>query len=207
MSPAPTTPEAAREDLAFMRSLVAPSDDFLRSFGAIYALAGLCYGVQMLLHGAQLAGWVQGETAGYVIGFGPTAVVLLVIVAWRIRRRSAGAPTLANRATGGVFSAVGMANLASAAIVGLSAWRMQNFNVWLIFPCIVMVMQGAAWLVAWEVRKRTWFLAVAWGWFATGVAMGVAIGNLAAYVAIIGIGMFAFMLAPGAYMMRRPKAD
>jgi hypothetical protein len=83
---------------------------------------------------------------------------------------------------------------------------MHSFEVWLIFPCAVMVMQGAAWLVAWEVRKRPWFLAVAGGWFATGIAMGVAIGDLPVYVTIVGLGMFAFMLLPGAYMMRQAKA-
>jgi len=200
------TPDTARDDLAFMRSLVSPTDDFQRSFGAIYFLAGLCYGVQMLLHGAQLAGWVRGDTAGYLIGFGPTAVVLIVLLVWRIQGRGRASPTLANRAIGGVFSAVGYANLANAAIIGLAAWRAQSFDIWLVFPCTVMVMQGAAWLVAWQVRKRGWFLAVAGGWFATGLGMSFAIGSLPAYVAIIGLGMFAFMLAPGAYMMSRPKA-
>ena len=198
------TPETARDDLAYLTSLVQPGDDFSRSFGRAYFAAGLCYGVQLLLHGAQLVGWITNETAGLLIGFGPT-VVFLAILFW-LNRRSAARPTLANRAIGGVFAAAGAANLVLVFVIGFVAWRRSSFDIWLIYPCTVVVLQGAAWLVASQVRRRPWFLAVAVGWFAIGIGMTIAIGDMAAYLFILGLGFFAFMVIPGLVMMRQPKA-
>lgn len=199
------TPESAHDDLAFMKSLVQPGDKFQRDFGRTYFAAGLCYGIQMLLHGAQLAGWswLQGEAPGLIIGLGPT-VVFLGLLVWLARGGNA-APTLANRAIGSVFAAAGVGNLTLIVIVGLSAWREQSLQVWLVYPCAVMVMQGMAWMVAWQIRRYPWFLAISAGWFATALAMAVSIPNLAAFVAITGLGMLAFMLIPGWVMMRRSR--
>jgi hypothetical protein len=197
MSPSDT----ARDDLAYLRSLVEPGDDFSRGFGRAYFAAGLCYGAQILLHGAQYLNWITGDLAGLVIGFGPT-LVFLAILFWWINRRSTARPTVANRAVGGVFAAAGAANIVLVFVIGFVAWRKQSFDIWLIYPCAVVVMQGAAWLVASQVRKRSWFLVVALGWFLTGIGMGLAIGHMAAYLAILGLGMLVFMVIPGAVMMR-----
>lgn len=196
--------DTAREDLAYLKSLVQPGDDFSRSFGRAYFTAGLCYGVQMLLHGAQLFGWFTSGLPSLLIGLGPT-VVFLALLAW-LNSRSGARPTLANRAIGGVFAAAGAANLVLLVVIGLVAWRQQSLEIWLIFPCAVVVMQGAAWLVASQVRQRTWFLAVSLGWFATGIAMATAIGGgMAAYLIALGLGFLACMVIPGAIMMRPPK--
>lgn len=199
------TPDTARDDLAYLKSLVQPGDDFSRSFGRAYFAAGLCYGVQLLLHGAQYLGWITGDVAGLVIGFGPT-VVFLAILFWWINRRREARPTLANRAIGGVFAAAGLANLVLVFVIGWVAWRHRSFDIWLIYPCTVVVLQGAAWLVASQIRKRAWFLAVAMGWFAVGVGMAIAIGNIAAYLAILGVGFLVCMLIPGWLMMRATDA-
>lgn len=199
MSPSDT----ARDDLAYLKSLVQPGDDFSRNFGRAYFAAGLCYGVQMLLHGAQFLNWITGDTAGLLIGFGPT-VVFLTILVW-LNRRSEARPTLANRAVGGVFASAGAANLVLIFVIGFVAWRHQSFEIWLIYPCTVVVLQGAAWLVASAVRRRPWFLAVAVGWFVTGVGMAVSIGNMAAYIIVLGLGFLAFMVVPGVIMMRAPR--
>jgi hypothetical protein len=199
------TPDTARDDLAYLRALVEPGDDFSRHFGRAYFAAGLCYGVQLLLHGAQYLGWITGEVAGWIVGFGPT-VVFLAILFWWINRRAAARPTLANRAIGGVFAAAGLANLVLVFVIGFVAWRHRSFDIWLIYPCTVVILQGAAWLVASQVRRRSWFVAVALGWFATGIAMAFFIGNMPAYLAILGLGFLACMLIPGLVMMRAPAA-
>ncbi len=198
-----TTSDGAREDLAFLRGLVSGEHDgFQRNFGAAYFAAGVCYGAQMLLHAAQGVGWIGGETAGLIIGFAPTLVYVAILI-WIIRSRGGAPPTAANRAMAAVFQSVGVASLAMAAVVAAAAWRERSLDVWLIFPCLVMVLQGIAWMVAWQVRRRAWFGAVAGGWIAVGVAMGLTISVLPAYVAICGFGLLAFMLVPGWVLMRR----
>jgi hypothetical protein len=179
---------------------------FLRNFGEVYFAAGLCYGVQMLGHGAQLAyGWFNGGLSGTILGLAPT-VVFLVLLVWLNRRGRGHAPTTVARAVGAVFGAVGIANIVMVAVVGVQAWRMQSIQVWLIYPCIVMALQGAAWMVASILRRRGWMGLVAAGWFATAIAMGAAIPNMAAYLIALSAGLLLFMLVPGFLMMRTFKA-
>ena len=84
--------DEARDDLAFMRSLVAAGEDGQKTFGQVYFAAGLCYGAQMLLHGAQALGIIPNNGAlSLAIGFGPTAVFLAILIWILSRRRGGGA--------------------------------------------------------------------------------------------------------------------
>lgn len=199
-------PTTAQEELAFLQSLVRGSDNFQRHFGQIYFAAGAIYCGQMLLHAAQAAGWIADGPSGLLIGLGPT-LLFLGVLTWLLKRQVPAPPTAANRAVGVVFGGAGMTNLAMVAVVGGAAWRAGSLEVWLIYPSLVAVLQGLAWMVAWQVRRRAWYGFVALGWFATGVGMGFLVDAPVAYLTIAGTGMFAFMLVPGWVMMRQPRAD
>jgi hypothetical protein len=196
--------EKARDDLAFMRALVEPTDNWQRQFGQTYFAAGLCYCVQMLLHGGQFVGLAPSSgPVALAIGLGPT-VVFLALLVWIIRRnRQSPAGGATTRAVGSVFGAVGATNLALVLVIGSVAWRWHSLGAWLIYPCVVMVLQGLAWLVAFMLRRRRWLALVALGWFVTGLAMAVCIDNPAGFVVSAGVGMFAFMLLPGLFMLRQ----
>jgi hypothetical protein len=199
------TPKSAQDDLAFMRALVETNGGFQRSFGEAYFAAGLCYGVQMLLHAIQMLGWIGDGAVGLAIGLGPT-VVFIALLTWIIARGSRQ-PTghgVVSRAVGAMFGAVGAANLALIAVIGSVAWREQSLTIWLIYPCVVLILQGMAWMVVYALRRRAWYGVVAVGWFVTGVGMALAIHNAAAFIAIGGAGFIAFMLVPGWVMMRQP---
>jgi hypothetical protein len=199
--------DTARDDLAFLRALVDPDDRWQRQFGQVYSTAGACYCTQMLLHGSQFLGWTP--TSGPValaIGLGPSVVFLVFIVAFSIRNRQFPTGGATQKAVGSVFAAVGLTNLVLVAAIGSIAWRWHSVPTWLIYPCVVMVLQGMAWLVAYMLRRRGWFAAVAFGWFATGVAMALCIDNMAGFVISAGLGMFAFMLLPGLFMLRQRSA-
>ena len=196
--------ETARDDLAFMRALVDPGDRWHRQFGQVYASAGACYCTQMLLHGAQFLGLAPASgPVGLAIGLGPTGVFLVLLVWFSARNRQFPSGGATSRAIGSVFGAVGLANLVLVVAIGSIAWRWHSLQTWLIYPCVVMVLQGLAWLVAYMMRRRAWFAAVALGWFATGVAMAASIDNMAGYVISAGVGMFACMLIPGLFMLRQ----
>jgi hypothetical protein len=201
------TPDTARDDLAYLRALVQGTDSLSREFGQAYLAAGLCYGVQFLLHGGQALGWAPDTgLAGLAIGLGPTAV-FLSLLAWIIaRNRSEGSFGVTSRAVRSVFAAVGVANIAAAAVVGSVALRQHSLTIWLIFPCIVMVFQGAAWLVAFALWRRAWFALVATGWFATGVAAALCIGTDAAYLTVTGLAFLLLMLVPGVILARPARA-
>lgn len=201
---------SVQDDLAFMRALAqGDGSAFLKHFGQTYFAAGLCYGVQMLLHGGQLAfGWFSTPVTATAIGVGPT-VVFLAILVWLLRRQRRSAQAMpvgsVGKAMGVVFQAVGLANLVLVVVIGSAAFRQHSLQTWLIYPCVVVVLQGMAWLVAYTLRRRGWMGLVALGWFATGIAMAFAIDAPAYYISVLGGGFLFFMFIPGLLMMRRPR--
>lgn len=203
-------PKSAQDDLAYMRALVEAPGNFQRSFGEAYFAAGLCYGLQMLGHAAQMLGWIPGDgLPALLLGLGPT-VVFLALLTWIIGRdRKAQRPSggAVAKAVGAVLSAVGVANLFLIAIVGVIAWSQKSLIVWLIYPCTVLVLQGTAWMVIYALRRRAWFAIVAFGWFITAVVMAVAVAfeNFAVFIGAGGFGFLAFMLVPGWVMMRQSE--
>jgi hypothetical protein len=205
------TPKSVQDDLAYLRALVEPPGNFQRSFGEAYFAAGLCYGVQMLLHAGQALGWIgeRGPVA-LLIGLGPTVAFLALLTWIVVRERASGPPAggAVARAIGAVLGSVGIANLVLVFVIGLIAWRERSLTIWLIYPCAVMVLQGAAWLVIYLLRRRTWFGIVALGWFAIAgvMAVGVAYQDFALFIGSAGFGFLAFMLVPGWVMMRSARA-
>ena len=199
--------DTARDDLAFLRALVDPDDRWQRQFGQVYSAAGACYCAQMLLHGAQFLGLLSPNgLVGLSIGLGPTVVFLALLVWFSVRNRQFPSGGATQKAVGSVFGAVGLANLVLVVAIGSIAWRWHSLQTWLIYPCVVMVLQGMAWLVAYMLRRRGWHAAVALGWFVTGLAMAACIDNLAGYVTAAGLGMFACMLLPGLFMLRQTRS-
>jgi hypothetical protein len=193
---------SARDDLAFLRTLVEAGDTYYRPFGEAYFAAGLIYGAQMLMHAGQALGLLPVSSPwGLLIGIGPTVVFIPVIVwiNWRHRKIR---PNPVGRAVSIVFAAVGMANLALVAVVGSVAWREHSITTWLIYPCAVFVLQGAAWLVAWALRRRAWLGLVALGWFVTAVGMAVAVQSFGYYILFGGLGIWICMALPGWLMIR-----
>ena len=88
-------------------------------------------------------------------------------------------------------------------VIGSVAWREHSFMTWQLYPCIVFVLQGMGWLVAFTLRQRAWLGLLAAGWFATGIAMALSIQWLPGLVALAGLGLFGGMALPGYLMLRR----
>jgi len=198
-----TSLDSVRDDLAFMRSIVEGGSSFARGFGRAYFLAGICYGVQMVLHGGQALNWIPAQPLlNLTIGLGPTVVfvILLSIMLWRDRRQMNDGHV--PRTVGAVFASVGLANLSLIAVIGSVAWREHSLTVWLIYPCAVFVLQGAAWFVVYGIRHKPVMLAIALAWMASGVAMALLIEQHAAYMLIVGVAMLVLMVLPGWAMMR-----
>ena len=184
--------DSARDDLAFMRALVSSDDHWQRQFAEIYTAAGVCYSVQVLMHIGQFLGMAPSAgLGGQVIGWAPT-VVFVILLVWSVRRAGPRPGGVTSRAVGAVFAAVGLSNLALMISIGSVALRLHNQTIWLLYPCVVMVLQGLAWLVAFMLRRRTWMAVVAFGWFAVGVSMAVFIENMVGFVLSATVGIVGF---------------
>jgi len=192
------------EDLAFMRTLVEGSDArATASFGEVYFAGGLLYGLQIVLQSMPGFGlWTPSPAVQLALGIGPT-VAFVVFLLWAILRNKARpVGGVAQRAVGTVFAVVGCANLALVLIIGSVALRHKSLEIWLIYPCVVFVLQGAAWIVTGLVRRQLAPALLGAAWMVAAIAMGVSIPSIPLFSLIAGAALIGLMAVPGWAMMR-----
>lgn len=199
--------QSARDDLAYMRSLVSDAGPLQSTMGEAFMWAGGLYGAQCLLHGVQELGYLpwQGPIA-LAISASPSllfCVALAFIIAKDRKRPPGGA---ASRALSAVFQGAGLANVVMAFVFAYGAHRAQSLGLWLYHPIVVCMFQGVAWYVAWVIVRRAWVGLVAAGWFAMTVTLGLVVGSAASYLLVLGVGLFVLMAIPGYAIWRGAKA-
>jgi hypothetical protein len=198
--------KSVQDDLAFLRTVAEGRGGAGLGVagGALYAGAGLIYGLQCLGHYGQAIGVLRLPPLGnLLLTWAPTLIflVMMTVVIAMDRKRPAGG--VANRAVNAAFSAAGIANLALIVIFASAAARHRDFHYWLFQPAVVFVLQGAVWYVVFVLRRRMWMALVAAGWLVSGVAMGMLIQRPDLYLLVAGLGLFAWMGVPGWVMMRQ----
>jgi len=202
---------SAEADLAFMRALVDGGRQPVPMAGpSIYLAAGLLYGAQCIYHLIEIVTpvrWPGPLSLAVAIGVNGIFFTWLTIVLVRDRsRRLGGSGT--SRAINAMFAATGLANLCFVAVYGLNAAWMQQFGFWLLYAATVFILQGAAWWVAWLMRRKVWMLLTALGWFASGTALGLILQrDMAAYLAVCAAALFLCMALPGWLMIRQARAQ
>lgn len=199
---------SAQADLAFMRTLVqSGGGQFQKTFGQGYLAAGLCYGAELLASAAQGLGFVpMNLVAALAIHLLPTVVfiVLMFRITWPTRHAK---PSMFGRAMRAVFACIGTSYICLAVVIASVALRERSLATWLIYPCAVYVLQGAAWLIYFNLSRRPWLLLVALGWFACGIAMAWFVNNPAIYMVLAAFGLTVLMVAPGWLLARSVEAD
>jgi len=192
---------SAQEDLAYMRAIV-DGGGMNKSGGALFVVAGVIYGLQVLGHWAQGAGLLRlGETGGLALALGPT-VLFLAILAWILRRNRGKAVGSTAKAFNAAFSAVGLTNLVMVMIFAPAAIAQNSWSVWLFYGAVAYALQGAGWLIAYNLRREAWMGLTSLGWFATAVAMGLLIGT-PTYALVAAVALMILMVGPGLIMMRK----
>jgi hypothetical protein len=200
--------EQARSDLAFLKALVEEGGRSQMAGGAVFLAAGLLYGLQCLVHWTQIVGITRFSDAFmlvFVIAITAAFVITLGVVIWRDRKTVQHA--VGTRALNAAFAGAGVANLILCSVFGLVAWREGSETVWLLYPVTTGVLFGAAWYVAYMMRRRLWLAAVSAGWFATAAGLGwlVSDGHVASYVLLLGVALLVLMALPGGVMMRHAR--
>jgi hypothetical protein len=208
-APSPTTAEA---DLAFMRALVdgGRQPGLMAGSGpSISMVAGLLYGTQCLYHLVEMLTpirWPPPLTLAVAIGVNVVFFAYLAVVLIRERKLRLGG-SAAGRALNAMFGATGLANMGFVIIFALnSIWR-HDFTLWLLYPATVFILQGAAWYVAFLMRRKPWMAWTGLGWFASGTALGLLLTDITAYLAICTAALFLCMALPGWIMIRQGRAQ
>lgn len=199
--------KSAQDDLAFLRGLAEGGKErggLGVAGGALYGSAGVLYGVQTLSYFVQEKGLLSlGATGNIVMAWAPTVIFLILMTIVIVIDRKNPQRGVTNRAVNAAFAGTGIANLALVVVFASAAARNHDFRYWLFHPAVVFILQGAVWYVSFVLRKRAWMALVAIGWLVSGVAMGMLIHRADLYLAIATLGLFAFMGAPGFFMMRQ----
>lgn len=197
--------QSARDDLAFMRSLVGDSGtNQMRTFGQAYFAAGLLYGAQMFGHAGTWLKIIPSTAATELtIGIGPS-LLFIPVISWILyRNRKNTIRGAAGRAVSYAFNAIGLANFFLIAVIGSVAFSQKSILIWLIYPCCVFILQGTAWFFAYSMQRRLWFLFVAAGWGFSAVAMALTITTPGWYILFAGLGLWLCMALPGYALVRR----
>lgn len=202
MSPSTTTPQ---EDLAFLRRVVEGGESGQRQFGQICLVAGLLYGLQCLGHWAQAAGWLAMDKLQETI-FATAFTAVFVGYLVHLRRSGATpAPTgVVARAVTTAFAAAGTTNCIMVIVFCIAAARQSDPTLWYLYPCMVVALQGGAWLTAYALRREVWQALVGLGGMATSIAMALAIGT-PTYLLILAIALFVLLAGAGALMMGKAR--
>ena len=190
------------EDLAFLRTLAEGGGESQRGTGGALVLGGLLYGFQCFVSGAQAYGWIHlSDVYMTALSVGVTVVFLIAFswMSWRGRKASRGG--VVARALTAAFASAGTATLSMLCVFASVALREKSITIWLIYPCAVFALQGAAWMVAWMLRRRAWLGVVALGWLVSAVALSWTIVT-PLYPMVAGVALVLFMAVPGAIMMR-----
>jgi hypothetical protein len=193
---------SARDDLAFLRALAEGGGESQRGTGIALVLGGLLYGLQCFVAGAQAYGWVQLSDAVMTVFSIGITVAFLVSISWMSwLGRNAPQGGVVARALSAAFASAGTATLSMLCVFASVAIRDKSLTIWLLYPCAVFALQGAAWMVAWMLRRRGWLGVVALGWFASAIVLAQTI-DTPLYPMIAGVALVLFMAVPGAVMMR-----
>lgn len=199
--------QTARDDLAYMRSLVSGSVAMQSTIGEAFTWAGALYGAQCIAYWLQIVGVIPGgDLVGLTLAVAPTAIfcVILGIIIWKDRKNPPGG--VGSRALSAVFQGAGIANLVLAIVFAYGATKAESFNLWLYHPIVVCMVQGVAWYVAWAIQRRTWLGFVAAGWFITTVALGIVLYiDMGTFLLVLGVALFVCMALPGWVIWRGAK--
>lgn len=194
-----------QSDLAFLKALVEEGSRTKMTGGAAFLAGGLLYGFQCLVQWAQAVGLTHfsgGFMLVFVIAITVSFLIILGIVVWR--ERGVGQRAASMRALNAAFGGAGLANLVLCSVFAVVALRERSQTIWLLYPVTLSVVFGAAWYVAFMMRRRAWLGLVSLGWYATAVALGllVSAGEVTTYVLAVAIALLLLMAVPGAVMMR-----
>lgn len=201
--------QSAREDLAFLRSLV---DEDWRpgawAFGAIYVSLGAALVAHVLISWAADEGYLPLRGVALMATYVALYTVASFVWTWigglvrrEAQRRAAQAGNVKGRAGGAVLVSAFVGHLVMLLVLVIVAVRQQNGVFLELAPLVLFTLQSVVWFVLHALRRERWQLVVGWGWLLAVIGLAPFVGTSA-----FGLGIAAtavvLMIVPGVYMMR-----
>jgi hypothetical protein len=197
--------QSLKDDLAFLRDLTQDGGKGLARDGFALAMVGLVFGVVTLIY--WLIYW--GPLAGArVLGWGLwIAGIAMMVGAIQIAKgRLPPATGAAARALSSAWSGVGLANTAGGLGLLAAGWRLHDAAfVLATFPILLFSLYGAAWGVAYAVKRLRWFAWISTGCFAAAIAEGLLYQSPHQWL-VLSAGLFLLVGLPGLVILKKARA-
>lgn len=200
-----TDAQGLKDDLAFLRDLTQDSGKGLARDGFALATVGVVFGVVTLIYWLIYWGPLAGAAA---VGWGLWIVgVVLMVAAIEIAKPRLPPPSgAAARALSSAWNGVGVANTAGGLGLLAAGWRLHDATfVLATFPILLFALYGAAWSVAFAVKRLSWFAWISAGCFAAAIAEGLLYRSPHQWLAL-SIGLFLLVGLPGLVILKKAKA-
>jgi len=194
-----------KDDLAFLRDLTQDSGRGLARDGLALALIGLSFGVVSLVYWLIFSGPLSVARGVswwlWVIALGGDIAVM------ELAKRGLPAPSgAAARALSTAWNGVGVSLTAGGLGLWAAAWRIHDATFILgTFPILLFALYGAAWSVAFAVKRLSWFAWISAGCFAAAIAEGMLYRTPHQWLAL-SIGLFLLVGLPGLVILKKAKA-
>ncbi len=193
------------DHIAFLKTLVGEGPKSKQFSGALYLCAGLVFSAQTL---AQSVAFNKPYPAWLHLSIAivPTLIFLSLLfwVLWK-KRKSGDEKGVAQRAMNAAWTSTGLTNMVMVGLFGWLAWSRQDIVFWMLYPPMLCAVQGAAWYVAYMIRKQLWQIVVSLGWFASAIVLALFITQPQIYLLVISAALLLCMAVPGWIMLRQAK--
>jgi hypothetical protein len=197
-----TDEQTLKDDVAFLRGLAQGGSTATVKEGATLAAIGVIFGLVAAQYWAMDAGLVAAPAWIRPWLWLDGLVVFLIAIAQISRRLPGPPPGAASRALSAAWAGVGTSLVfADLGLVAASKrLGLPMLTPW-VFPLILFTLIGAAWGVAFAVRKRRALALLAAGSFAAAVLCGVMMGRPEEWLVLAG-GLVLLLGIPGAVIAR-----
>jgi hypothetical protein len=205
MEAAMTDTRSLKDDLAFLQGLAQDGGKGLARDGFALAAIGLTFGGVCLVYWLVFSGPLAGARLLapwlWVIAF--AIDVVLVELA---KRRLPPATGAAARALSAAWNGVGVSLAAGGLGLSAAAWRLHDAAfVLATFPILLFSLYGAAWGVAYAVKRLGWFAWVGAGCFAAAIAEGLLYRSPHQWL-VLSAGLVLLVGLPGLAILKKARA-
>jgi hypothetical protein len=197
--------ESLRDDIAFLRDLARDDGSDLAREASNMIVIGLVFGAVTFTYWLVFSGYVALPPT-VVSWLWAAGVALMILVHMLLNRGVSRATGAASRAVAAAWGGIGVSLLAPCLGLMLGGARIGNAHLVLwIFPTILFTLYGAAWGVAWVVKRRQWLFNVAFACAMTAFVEGGLVSSPHQWL-VLSAGLLLLVALPGAVILRQSRA-
>jgi hypothetical protein len=197
--------QSLKDDLAFLRDLTQDGGKGLARDGFALAVIGLTFSAVCFVYWLVLSGPLAGVG---VLGFWlwPAPLLFDIVLIELAKRRLPPATGAAARALSTAWNGVGVSLTGGGLALMAAAWRQNDWPFLLAtYPILLFSLYGAAWGVAYAVKRLGWFAWVGAGCFAAAIAEGLLFRSPHQWL-VLSAGLFLLVGLPGLVILKKARA-